>query len=153
MRTLPASVPAFDSRILWCLAGFMACTPVHAQMTDLERAAQAGGRVMAAAQICRISAERIRSTSERMLSMLRERAGSVEAKASIARLFAPGQPVRAAVARPSRLQCAGVHVEFSELEVKLAKPPATTGAATKLSHTGAAAGLAQHVVATARQTP
>ncbi len=133
MRSLPTANPAALFRTACCVIGLVAAAPLHAQTTALERIVLHGGRVMAAARICRITAERIRSTSARLLRLINERAASTEEKTSLAKLFAEAQSDHGPARPASHAQCTGVHVAFSEMEVGLSKPavPATVAAAPR----------------------
>lgn len=129
MRSLLTSNATAIFRTACCLIGLVAASPLHAQTTALERVALHGGRVMAAARICRITAERIRSTSERLLRLMNERAASAEEKTSIAKLFAQAQSDQGPARPVSHAQCTGLHVAFSEMEVGLRRPAAPTNVA------------------------
>lgn len=133
MRSLLTSNATAILRTACCLIVLVATSPLQAQTTALERVALHGGRVMAAARICRITAERIRSTSERLLRMIDERTASAEEKTSIAKLFAQAQSDRGPARPVSHAQCTGVHVAFSEMEVGLRRPaaPANVAAAPR----------------------
>lgn len=90
-------------------------------------AATLGGRIIGAAKTCGINSERIRRTSERMISVMGANAASPTEKEAAKALFAASQTVGADEVRSERSKCHGIHVEFSEMEVKLGRAPVTDG--------------------------
>lgn len=105
--------------------GFGMCGPVHAEASSVEQAATVGGRIIGAAKACGINAERVRKVSERLLSVMGSRAGSVEERESATRLFAETQVAGSEQFRFERSKCSETHVSFSEMEVKLGRAPAS----------------------------
>lgn len=98
-----------------------------ADASSVERAATLGGRIIGAAKTCGINSERIRRTSERMLSVMGANAASPTEKQAAKALFVASQTAGAEEVRSERSMCRGIHVEFSEMEVKLGSAPATDG--------------------------
>lgn len=96
----------------------------HADATSLETAALLGGRIVGAAKACGINAERIRRTSERMLFVVTNKAASDIERSTATSYFAAGQSTGAEHSRVERSRCTAVHVDFSEIEVKLGRAPA-----------------------------
>ncbi len=103
------------------LAGLAA--PASAQTTNVEQAAALSGKVMGAAKACGLNAERIRRTSDRLMTVLGSKSTSAAEMHSAKHYFATMQPVGAEEVRGERSRCAAVHVEFSEIEVKLGRAP------------------------------
>jgi hypothetical protein len=97
--------------------------PAQADATGLETAAMLGGRIVGAAKACGINAERIRRTSERMLSVVNNKAATDTERSTATSYFAVGQATGAEQARAERSRCTGIHVDFSEIEVKLGRAP------------------------------
>ncbi|MSP96165.1 MAG: hypothetical protein EXR29_02855 [Betaproteobacteria bacterium] len=110
--------------LVWILLGILAAAPLRAQTTNLEMVAAYGGHIIGAAKACGINSERIRRTSERMLGIVNAKAVSAEERKSATRLFASAQGDGAEEMRLERSRCSGVHVDFSEIEVKLGRAPA-----------------------------
>jgi hypothetical protein len=102
------------------LAGLVA--PASAELSNVEQAAALSGRVMGAAKACGLNAERIRRTSDRLMTVLGSKA-SAEEMHSAKRHFAAMLPVGAEAVRGEHSRCTAVHVEFSEIEVKLGRSP------------------------------
>lgn len=107
----------------WILSGILAALPLHAQTTNLEMVALSGGRLIGAATACGINAARVRKTSDRLLWLVNEKADSAKEKESAAKLFTSAQGAGAAEIRLEKSNCAGIHVEFSEIEVRLGRVP------------------------------
>ena len=101
--------------------------PAVAESSSVETAATLGGRILGAAKACGINPERIRRTSERMVSVLETNASSKWEKAGVRSLMLNGQAAGAEEVRSERSRCHGIHVEFSEMEVKLGRAPVPDG--------------------------
>jgi len=86
--------------------------------------ADLGGRIIGSARACGINAERIRKTSERLISLMGSNAVSQAEKDAARKQFAAAQGAGAEEVRGERSKCQAVHVEFSEMEVKLGRAPA-----------------------------
>ena len=105
------------------LPGAFAATAALAQSSNVELAAALGGRIVGAAKACGINGDRIRRTSERMLSVMASNAGSQAERQAAKNYFVAAQAIGAEEARSERSKCQGVHVDFSEMEVKLGRAP------------------------------
>lgn len=114
LRTLLAGLASL-------LAGF--ASPALAQSSQVEMVAELGGRIIGAAKACGLNAERIRRTSERLGSVMSSNASSPAERDSAKALFAASQSAGAEEVRGERSKCQFVHVEFSEMEVKLGRAP------------------------------
>lgn len=88
-------------------------------------AATLGGRILGAAKACGINTERIRRTAERMVSVLEANAGSKWEKAGVRSLVINAQAAGADEVKSEHSKCQGIHVDFSEMEVKLGRAPAS----------------------------
>lgn len=97
--------------------------PLHAQTTNLEMVAMFGGRIIGAAKACGINAERIRRTSGRLRNLIDQKATSGQERESASRLLASSQAAGTEEVRSERSRCSGVHVDFSEIEIKLDSRP------------------------------
>lgn len=102
-------------------------SPAHAEASNLELAAMIGGRIVGAAKACGINGERIRRTSERMMSLVKARAATPAELQTARTYFSQTQPTGAEQIRAERSKCASIHVNFSELEVKLGRAPLLEG--------------------------
>lgn len=91
--------------------------------TNVELAAMLGGRIVGAAKACGINGERIRKVSERMLTVMGAQAASETQSTSAKEYFSAAQAAGAEQMRSERLKCTGIHVDFSEIEVKLGRAP------------------------------
>ncbi len=80
-----------------------------------------GGRIIGAAKACNINAERIRKTSDRMLSVVNLKAGTDAERKSAIGYFQSAQAVGAEQIRSEKSRCNEIHVDFSEIEVKLGR--------------------------------
>ena len=110
--------------VLACgLLGAFAATPALAQSSNVETAALLGGRIVGAAKACGINGDRIRRTSERLLSVMASNASSPSEREAAKDHFVAAQAVGTEEARSERSKCQGVHVDFSEMEVKLGRAP------------------------------
>ena len=109
------------------MSSILPAAPVLAESSSVEAAATLGGRILGAAKTCGINSERIRRTAERMVSVLEANASSKWEKAGVRSLVLNGQAAGADEVRSERSKCQGIHVEFSEMEVKLGRAPAPDG--------------------------
>ena len=91
--------------------------------TNVELAAMLGGRIVGAAKACGINGERIRKVSERMLTVMGAQAASETKSTSAKEYFSAAQAAGAEQMRFERSTCTGIHVDFSEIEVKLGRAP------------------------------
>ncbi len=82
-----------------------------------------GGRIIGTAKACGINAERIRKTSERMMSVVSNNAASASEMETAKGYFVAAQSAGAEEVRAERSKCTGIHVDFSEIEVKLGRAP------------------------------
>jgi hypothetical protein len=114
------------------LFGFSAIAPAQAEATGLETASLLGGRIVGAAKACGINAERIRRTSERMLHVVNNKAGSEIERTTATNYFVVGQETGTEQVREDRTRCSAIHVDFSEIEVKLGRAPAVEKASVVL---------------------
>jgi hypothetical protein len=103
--------------------GMSGAAPVQAEASSVEMAATLGGRIIGAAKACGINGERVRRVSERLLSVMKNRAGSVAERDSAQALFTSAQAAGAEQVRFEKSKCSETHVSFSEIEVKLGRPP------------------------------
>ena len=105
-----------------CAAGLpaLAQEPVT---TNVELLAMFGGRIVGAAKACAINPERVRKAGEKVLLLAKSKAGSEGEQESAMRTFASAQRVGSDDVRADKTRCSDVHVDFSEIEVKLAKYP------------------------------
>ncbi len=111
--------------------GILGSAPASAQPTGLETAALAGGRIIGAAKACGINAERIRRASDRLLFVVDSKAASASEKKNSLDYFVSGQIAGAEQARAERALCSSIHVDFSEIEVKLGRSADTQVAAKR----------------------
>ncbi len=119
-RWLHAAVPGL---VFGALAIF-AAQPALAQSSNVEMAAELGGRIIGAAKACGLNAERIRRTSERLMSVMDSNVSSPAEREAARTLFLKSQGPGAEEVRGERSKCQTVHVEFSEMEIKLGRAPA-----------------------------
>ena len=105
---------------LWLAA---APTAVSAQ-SNVELAAELGGRIVGAARACGINPDRIRRTSDRLVSVIGASTASPTEREAAKGYFASAQSAGAEEVRSERSKCQGIHVSFSEIEVKLGRAPA-----------------------------
>ncbi|MBS0337285.1 MAG: hypothetical protein JSS40_10830 [Proteobacteria bacterium] len=105
------------------LAGGVA--PAHAEASNVELVAIMGGRIIGAAKACSINAERIRKTADRMLAVVNSRATSEAERKSALGYFETAQGAGAEQVRSERSRCNDIHVDFSEIEVKLGRVAGT----------------------------
>lgn len=101
----------------------MADAHADAEPSNLELVAMVGGRIVGAAKACNINADRIRKTSERMLAVVNAKAVSEAERKSAARYFESAQAAGAEQIRSEKSRCNEIHVDFSEIEVKLGRAP------------------------------
>ncbi|MEO8203133.1 MAG: hypothetical protein ABI630_04670 [Betaproteobacteria bacterium] len=99
-------------------------TTSQAQTSSVEVAALLTGRVIGAAKACGINSERIRRTSERVITVVAGNAATAEERDSAKRYFLGAQAAGADEVRFEKSKCHSVHVDFSEMEVKLGRAPA-----------------------------
>lgn len=91
--------------------------------SNVELAAELGGRIVGAARACGINPDRIRRTSERLLTVIAGSTGTAAERDAAKGHFTSAQPAGAEEVRSERSKCQGVHVSFSEIEVKLGRAP------------------------------
>ena len=119
--------PVSFRRMAWALTGLLTglltSTPLLARPTNLEMVALVSGRIVGAARACSINPDRIRNASDRILSLVNDKAASVAEKAAATRQFINAQTDGGEDIRSARSRCTGVHVQFSEIEVKLGRAP------------------------------
>src|SRR5688500_7562836 len=84
-------------------------TAVWAQ-SNVELAAELGGRIVGAAKACGINPDRIRRTSERLLSLIAGSTGTVAERESAKGHFTGSQAAGAEEIRSERSKCQSVHV-------------------------------------------
>lgn len=99
--------------------------PAHAETSNLEMVAMVGGRIIGAAKACNINADRVRKTSERMLAVVSAKAATEAERKSAAGYFEAAQAVGVEQIRSERSRCNEIHVDFSEIEMKLGRAPLT----------------------------
>jgi len=110
--------------LAWASSG--AWMPARAQeqtTSNVDLLAMFGGRITGAARACAINPERVRKAGEKVLLLAKSKAASEAELESVARVFASAQKVGYDDARADKTRCSEVHVDFSEIEVKLAKYP------------------------------
>lgn len=95
--------------------------PAHAEGSNVELVAMMGGRIIGAARACSINAERIRRTADRMLAVVSARAASEAERKSALGYFETAQGAGAEQVRSEKSRCNEIHVDFSEIEVKLGR--------------------------------
>jgi hypothetical protein len=108
------------------LAAGFGVAPAHAEESNVELVAMMGGRIIGAARACNINAERIRKTADRMLAVVSARAGSEAERKSALGYFETAQGAGAEQVRSERSRCNDIHVDFSEIEVKLGRVAGTS---------------------------
>ena len=96
-----------------------------ADATSAELAAMLGGRIIGAAKACGVNAERVRRTSERLMSVVGSKASSAAERENTRSYFALSQATGSEQVRSERSKCSEIHVSFSEMEVKLGRAPGT----------------------------
>ncbi len=116
------SLPALLALACGLAAGLGTATVrAEAEASNLEIVAMVGGRIIGAAKACNINAERIRKTSDRMLSVVNLKAGTDAERKSAIGYFQSAQAVGAEQIRSEKSRCNEIHVDFSEIEVKLGR--------------------------------
>ncbi len=93
--------------------------------SNVELAAELGGRIVGAARACGINPDRVRKTSERLLTMIGSSSATPVERDAAKSHFAGAQAAGADEVRSERSKCQGIHVSFSEIEVKLGRAPAS----------------------------
>lgn len=108
------------------LTAGLAAPSAHAETeaSNVELVAMMGGRIIGAAKACSINAERVRRTSERLLGIVNAKASSNAEKQSARAYFEQAQSAGAEQVRSERSRCSEVHVDFSEIEVRLGRASA-----------------------------
>lgn len=122
-RFSPASVA-----LATALFAGLGAAPVLAETSNLEMVAMVGGRIIGAAKACNINADRVRKTSERMLAVVSARAANETERKSAAGYFESAQAVGVEQVRSERSRCNEIHVDFSEIEMKLGRAPVSPSA-------------------------
>lgn len=112
----------------------------QAQSSGIEVAAAYGGRVVGAAKACGINAERIRKVSDRMLSVVAIKSVSAAENRMARDYFGSNQSIGAEQIRADKSRCSSIHVDFSEMEVKLTRPVVREHEALALKRGGPALG-------------
>jgi hypothetical protein len=107
--------------LVCALSASLCIGAAQAQETNVETAAMLGGRIVGAAKACAINSERIRRASDRMLSVVVTKALTPAEKENALAYFTSAQAAGAEQVRSERSRCAGIHVDFSEMEVKLGR--------------------------------
>jgi hypothetical protein len=105
------------------LSAGLGSAPAHAEASNLEMVAMVGGRIIGAAKACNINAERVRKASDRMLSVVKVKAGTEAERKSAIGYFESAQVAGAEQIRSERSRCNEIHVDFSEIEIKLGRAP------------------------------
>jgi hypothetical protein len=113
------------SGLIGLACGFcVAVAPLTASsQSNVELAAELGGRIVGAARACGINPDRIRRTSERLLTVIGNSTATPAEREAAVGHFASAQAAGAEVIRSERSKCQGIHVSFSEIEVKLGRAP------------------------------
>jgi len=93
--------------------------------SNVELAAELGGRIVGAARACGINPDRVRRTSDRLVSVIGASTASPTEREAAKGYFASAQSAGAEEVRSERSKCQGIHVSFSEIEVKLGRAPAS----------------------------
>ena len=109
--------------LAWACSGAWSVALAQTPTTNVDLLAMFGGRIVGAAKACAINAERVRKAGEKVLLLVKSKAGSQAEQQSAAAAFASAQKVGHDDVRSEKTRCTDVHVEFSEIEVKLAKYP------------------------------
>lgn len=91
--------------------------------SNVELAAELGGRIVGAARACGINPDRIRRTSERLLTVIGGSTATAAERDAATAHFTSAQAAGAEEVRSERSKCQGIHVSFSEIEVKLGRAP------------------------------
>ena len=113
---MPVPGPAFGCSI--------ALAPVVSlAQSNVELAAELGGRIVGAAKACGINPDRIRRTSDRLLTVIGSSTATPAEREAATGYFKNAQPAGAEEVRSERSKCQGIHVSFSEIEVKLGRAP------------------------------
>ena len=102
----------------------MPTAQAESEPSNVELVAMMGGRIVGAAKACNINAERVRKTSERLAAVLAARAASEAERRSAMSYFERSQGAGAEQIRSEKSKCNEIHVDFSEIEVKLGRAPA-----------------------------
>lgn len=118
----------------WALCAGLTAALVHAQESNVELLGMLGGQIMGGAKACGINPERIRKAGEKVLLLVQAKARSAAERRNATQLFNASKAEGVGDMRPDRETCAGVHVQLSEIEVKLAAfPDPDANAAASLS--------------------
>ena len=105
------------------LSAALGTTHAIGQTTNVELAGAMGGRIIGAAKACGINAERVRRTSERLMSVLYSKATSAEESKSAKDYFVAAQSAGTEQVRSERSKCSEIHVDFAEIEIRLGRTP------------------------------
>jgi hypothetical protein len=118
-------IPAAALTLACALSAGPGVAPAHAEASNVELVAMMGGRIIGAARACSINAERIRKTTDRMLALVSARAASEAERKSALGFFETAQGAGADQVRSEKSRCNDIHVDFSEIEVKLGRVAGT----------------------------
>ena len=103
---------------------WIALAPVTALgQSNVELAAELGGRIVGAARSCGIRPDRIRRTSDRLLAVIGASTATLPERDAAKGYFTSAQAAGAEEVRSERSKCQSIHVSFSEIEVKLGRAP------------------------------
>ena len=121
---MPRKRPYPRVRLLaWVISGTLLAGLAHAQTTNVELLGMLGGRVIGGAKACGITAERVRKASAKVLELVKSKAESEAERRAATGFFDSYQAAGGDEVRAAKNRCSWVHVEFSEIEVKLEKFP------------------------------
>jgi hypothetical protein len=114
------------SRLIGLACGLVlaAAPAVVSAQSNVELAAELGGRVIGAARACGINPDRIRRASDRLISLIGASSGTATEREAAKGHFTGAQSAGAEEVRSEKSKCQGIHVSFSEIEVKLGRAPA-----------------------------
>lgn len=97
----------------------------QAEPSNVELVAMMGGRILGAAKACNVNADRIRRTADRLVSIVNAKATSPAERKTALDYFESSKGAGAEQVRSERSRCSEIHVDFSEMEIKLGRAPGT----------------------------
>ena len=95
----------------------------QAEPSNLELVAMMGGRILGAAKACNVNGDRIRRTADRLVSIVNAKAATPAERKTALGYFESAKDAGAEQVRSERSRCNEIHVDFSEMEIKLGRAP------------------------------
>jgi hypothetical protein len=95
----------------------------QAEPSNIELVAMMGGRIIGAAKACNVNADRVRRTSERLVSVVSAKSATPAERKSALGYLESAKGAGMEQVRSERSTCSEIHVDFSEMEIKLGRAP------------------------------